>query len=598
MNYMAHMEHHLLVDIGKGILGAGLLGFLSHYFNLPLILAYILAGVLLGSQLGFGLITSVDSIKVISEIGFVFLMFILGLEIDIKKLMQAGKAVFVNGATQFLICFALGIGFFTVLLSVGTSVGVFSGFGKYAVLYLSVACSLSSTLIVVKILSDRMELDTLPSRITLGILVIQDLWAIVFLAIQPNLSNLQIAGIAISFSKIIILVLTAFLIARFVLPYVFRQAAKQPELMLILAMTWCFSICGFADFLKLSREMGSLVAGVCIASFPYHAELASKISSLRDFFLSLFFVSLGLQIPLPTIPIIIMSVALILFIVANRFISVFPVLYAMKYGNRTSLAPAGNLSQLSEFSLVLASLGVSFGHINKDLLSIFIIVMVFMALLSSILIPREYKLYHFLNPFLEKFGLKDKVTEVAKDTEGAHHSESIEHYSGPSDIVLLGFFREASSLLHELQKIYVDKESLKKILVVDFNPEVHKKLSVLGVPCKYADLGNLETLRHLELDKAKIIISTIPDKILKGITNLNLLKFLKTIAPESKVIVTSEQIKDSLAMYEAGATYVCTSRLVTTNYLVEIILKIQKHQEHIIRSHAIKELEHRKEVMP
>ena len=584
------MEHHLLVDIGKGIIGAGILGFLSHYLKLPLILAYIIAGVLLGQQIGFGLITSGESIHVIAEIGLIFLMFILGLEIDLKKLMQAGKAVFVNGVTQFLICFFLGLLVFTVL----SKLNIFSNFGKYANLYIAIACSLSSTLIVIKLLSDRMELDTLPSRITVGILVIQDLWAIVFLAIQPNLNNLQVMGILTSFGKIIILVVAAWAIARFILPYIFAQAAKQTELMLILAMTWCFGICGLADYLKLSREMGALVAGVCIAAFPYHAELASKISSLRDFFLSLFFVSLGLQIPLPTLPIILMSGVLVVFIYINRILSIFPILNLMQYGNRTSLTPAINLSQLSEFALVLASLGVQFGHISNDLLSIFIIVMVLTALISSLLIPVEYNIYQILNPYFEKIGFKDKIIK-SPSKKNEDEENNLEY----PDLVLLGFYREASSLLYELRKNY-SKTNLNNILVVDFNPEVHKKLHKIGIHCKYADIGNLETLRNIGLDKAKIIVSTIPDKVLKGITNLKLLNFLRKIAPEAKIVVTSEQIKDSLAMYEAGAYYVSTPRMITTHYLLDIIKKIQTNHGAIIRTNAIKHLQKRinEEIIP
>ena len=167
-------------------------------------------------------------------------------------------------------------------------------------LYLAVACSLSSTLIVVKILSDKMEMDTITSRITLGILVLQDLWAIGFLALQPDLTNLKVMALILSAGKASVLVFCSWCCARFGLPIIFLKAAKRPELMLILAMAWCFAVCSLADFLGLSLEMGALIAGVSIASFPYKLDVAAKISSLRDFFITLFFVGLGLQITMPT----------------------------------------------------------------------------------------------------------------------------------------------------------------------------------------------------------------------------------------------------------------------------------------------------------
>lgn len=575
------MHEYLLADIGIAIVGAAAVAFPAYLLKIPLLLAYLAAGVILGPHLGFGFIKSAESISTLSEIGLVLLMFILGLEIDLKKLLQSGKAVMINGVTQFVGCVLFGL-FFSWYF------GAEENMGRYGRMYLAVACSLSSTLIVVKILSDKMALGTLPSRITLGILVIQDLWAIAFLAVQPSLSELSFLAILFSVSKAAVLVTISWFFARFLLPKIFEKAGKQPELMLIVALSWCFAFCGFANYLKLSLEMGALVAGVSIASFPYHLDIAAKLSSLRDFFITLFFVALGLQIPMPNKNIVFVSAFIIIFVLLSRIILVFPVLRLLNYGNRASLLPAVNLSQVSEFSLVLTALGVSYGHVNQDLVSAFIISMVVTSLVSSFLIPHGHEIYRILNPLLEKMGIKDHV-----GTDREHDDQKVQN----EKVVLLGFFREASSLLTEIVTRH-SNTALKELMVVDFNPEAHLKLKEMGIACKYGDIGNADTLRHLNLEKAKILICTISDQSLKGTDNLTLLRSLRKISPEAKIIVTAETISSAIEMYEGGAEYVFIPRLISANYLADVIERIQTNDAVNLKQNAVEHLRSLNEVIP
>jgi Kef-type K+ transport system membrane component KefB len=548
--------HGLLRDVGISIIAAAAFGLPAYMLRLPLLLAYLAAGMVLGPHLGASVIKSHANIATLSEIGLVLLMFILGLEIDLRKLMQAGKAVLVNGVTQFVGCAALAAVVF------GLS-GMGAG-GGYDLVYIAVAGSLSSTLVVIKILSDRFELDTLTARITLGVLVIQDLWAIGFLALQPNLADLRPLAVLVSVGKAALLASAAWAPARYLLPWVFRQVSKQPELMLVVAMAWCFGICGIADMLSLSLEMGALVAGVTIASFPYHVDIASKISSLRDFFITLFFVALGLQIPAPTGEVLVLAAAIIAFVLVSRVLVVFPVLHLLKYGNRASLIPALNLSQLSEFSLVLAGLGLTYGHIKPQLMSAFVIAMVVTALLSSFIIPHANQIYVAVNPWLERIGWKDGFGHPAVDNDDGKHP----------DVLLLGFFRTASSLL----QVVAERHStawLERLLVVDFNPEAHRKLTQKGVRCKYGDLSHYDTLKNLELEKAKIIVCTIPDYFLKGTTNAKLLQAVRPLAPEAFIIVTAETAASAREMYQKGADYVFMPRMVSAKFLADIIDRVQ-----------------------
>ncbi len=577
------MAHGFLRDVGISIVSAGALGFSVYKLRLPLLLGYLAAGIMLGPHLGFGVITSSETISTLSEIGLILLMYILGMEIDLKKLLKAGKAVFVNGVTQFIGCVGLACLFFQLF-------GYNFNQSNFYLLYIAVAASLSSTLIVVKLLSDRMELDTLTSRITLGILVLQDIWAIVFLAAQPNLNNFQITILLFSLAKAGVLILVAALMAKYLLPWVFAKIAKQVELTLVVAMGWCFTIAGIANFLGLSLEMGALVAGVSIASFPYHVQIAVKISSLRDFFVTLFFVALGLQIPVPNAQILTLTLGILIFTSLSRVITIFPVLFSMKYGNRGSLVPGFNLSQVSEFSLVILSLGVGYGHIPQNILSSFIIALVCSALLSSLIIPHTHNLYRLLNPWLEAIGLKDKIDQL--DTEAADEDPTHKN----AKIIFLGFYREASSLLAELETRHSPK-ALEEIMVVDFNPETINKLKKKNIQVHYGDIGHSDTLHHLNFNHAQIIISTIPDSFLRGTSNHKLLLGMKEVAPHAKIIVTAETIDQAREFYKMGADYVYIPRIVSAHYLTDILERIESGNAEAVKNMAIKFIEARHEII-
>src|SRR5713101_1390769 len=354
----------LIASIGISILAATVLAFLSHVAKQPLLLAYIAAGMVIGPQIGLGLITIEADIRTISEIGLIILLFMIGLEIDVKKLKEAGTSLLLSGVAQFLLCTAFGVGFFRWL-------GYGLGPGTYDALYLAFCCALSSTTIVVKLLYGKFELDTLAGRLTLGILVFQDIWAIVILGLQPNLDRPDIVGILMSFAKGALLLSVSLLLSRYALPALFHAVAKLPEIILVASLGWCFAVAGMATALGLSPEMGALIAGVAISTFPYNLDVIAKIIGIRDFFITLFFVALGMEVPNPwtNLPVLAIAGAASVFLIASRFCSVYPLLYALQNGNRVSLLTAINLSQMSEFSLVIAAIGMTLGHISHQTLS-------------------------------------------------------------------------------------------------------------------------------------------------------------------------------------------------------------------------------------
>src|SRR5271156_107955 len=337
------MEHGLATDIAVCIIAAWVVAVVSQVARLPLLLAYLVAGFAIGPH-GFKTITSVHDIETISGIGLSLLLFMVGLEIDLKKMLSAGRVITFTAAAQIFGCVMLG---WLVFDWVGPAQN------QLEALYLAVAAAMSSTIIIVKILYDKRELETLAGRITLGVLVLQDIGTILFLAIQPNLKNPAIGPLAQALGNVILLLSVAFLASRFLLPHIFKMVARLPELVLVGSLAWCFAMAGFAGWLGLSTAMGALIAGVMISTFPYTLDVVAKVTSLRDFFVTLFFVGLGMKIPVPTWGYMFWMVFLSLFIVGSRLLTVFTPLYLMKQGFRTSLLPAVNLCQMSELSLVL-----------------------------------------------------------------------------------------------------------------------------------------------------------------------------------------------------------------------------------------------------
>jgi Kef-type K+ transport system membrane component KefB len=575
-------EADLLYNIGLAIVAATAFALFAKALRQPLLLAYLAAGTVLGPKMGLGLIRDEASITLISEIGLILLLFIIGLEIDLKKLLSAGRTLIVSGISQFLISVLLGIGFFLLI-------GFQIGDGRFDALYLSIAMALSSTMIVVKILYDKSELATLPGSITLGILVFQDIWAILFLSLQPNLQDPGVFTIMLSFVKGAALVFLSFLLSRYLLLRIFSFIAKVPELLLITAIAWCFLIAGIAGEIGLSREMGALVAGVSLSTFPYNIDVIAKVLNIRDFFVTLFFVGLGLQIPVPTVPLLVYAGSASLFLIATRFLSIFPVLYFTNNGLRASLIPSINLSQMSEFSLVIAALGLGLKHISADVVGILTFVFAITSVLSTYLIQYNNEIHLRLAAIIRRLGLADINAQAQAEEEP----------EPPKEIVFLGFFREASSIFHEIESLQTGREGslTKKMLVVDFNPQVHAELNKREVKCVYGDISCVDTLQHAHVDRARTVVCTIPDSVLRGTTNERLLILAKRLCRQAQVIVTADSIKAALELYRSGADFVFIPRIHSSKFVAGIISQSLSQSLELCRQEEIAHLEKRREVM-
>ncbi|MET4040019.1 cation:proton antiporter [Bradyrhizobium sp. RT6a] len=574
--------HELIRDITLCILFAWMLGLLAHFSRQPLILAYLIAGFCIG-PFGAGWVKSQESISVISELGLIFMLFMIGLEIDLKKIVRAGKVILFAAGGQLLGGCLLGVLFFA-------GIGLSLGGGQFDAVYLCVACALSSTVIIVKVLYEKRELDTLPGRITLGVLVLQDIFAILFLAVQPSLANLEISVILLSIGRVAVLVAAALLVSRYVLPRLFHQIARRPELILLGALAWCFLVAETAERLSLSREMGALIAGVSLSTFPYALDVTAKVTTLRDFFITLFFVALGMTIPVPGLSVIGLALMIAAFTVVSRLVTTFAPLYLMKQGLRASLLPALNLAQISEFSLVVIQTGVAAHHIAAETANAASFAFVVLAVLSTFVMTRSDEITRWAIGPLKRIGLRDL------DHGNGHGEEGHEGHGEARRIVILGFFRAASALLAEIER--QAPVLLEQITVIDFNPNVYQTLLSRGLHVIYGDISSADTLLHAGVSKSEMIILSVPDSLLKGASNEKLVRHVRTLNPTAMIVATADLLSDVDELYAAGASYVTVTRLSDAHELFTVIEAAQAGLLADKRAELDQRLGERREVLP
>lgn len=534
-----------LYEIGVVLVVSVVLGLFIHRIRQPIILGYILAGILIGPEIGLKIVTNPSNIQTIGKIGLILLLFVVALEIEIKKVLSLGKDVLLSGICSLSICVGLALIFFSLL--------GFSGEKSHEGLYLSLAFAISSTSIVVKLLYDKDQLDTLAGGMSLGILIIQDFYAILLFTLQPNLFNPSLSFFFLSILKGLALFFFTFLFSKYILSRIFHYIAKLPELVVLTSLGWCALISGLAGYIGFSMEMGALIAGMAISVFPFHLQIKTKVLSLRDFFLTLFFASLGMQVSFPDKHLLLLVLLASLFVIFSRFVSIYPILRIFKKGERTAFLTSLNLSQISEFSLVIVSLGISFGHISKDILNITIFVMIFTGIISSYFIEFNYEIYKRIERLLKKSSVGE---ERKKDM--------------PARIIFLGFHRGLRNFLEEISE---RKEMLKDILVVDFSPEVLREVSYFGVKGIYGDVSHLDVLEHVGVSKAEIILSTLPDVLLRGTNNRELTKACRLLNPSAFIVATAAFPKEVEGLKEVGADDVILPYVLVGKYLATNIIK-------------------------
>lgn len=548
----------VFLEVGIVIIAATVLAFLGKFLKQPSIIAYILAGVIIG-PLGLKLIQNNDIIALFSELGIVFLLFIVGLQLDVKKLKGIGSSSLLISIGQ--VVFTAAIGYVIARF----------WFTHLAALYIAMALAFSSTVIVVKLLTDKNEIATLHGRITLGVLLVQDIVAVFSLVFFSSFQDLNSLLFVASGAKMLAFFGLAVIATLFIIPQLFKFVAHSLELLFLAALSWAFAVAFGAAALGFSPASGAFIAGITLASTPYAIEISSRIRPLRDFFVTMFFVALGMQIairPLQAylVPMIILS----LFVVIGKPLVMLVITALSNYHKRASFLTSLALAQISEFSLVLVMLGYSLGHLSADIVALIATIATITISVSSYFIIYDEQLYHLMKPLLFWKGKQQASLEYLPETS--------------HDVVLCGYNRIGYSILKKLRQMK------KSALVVDYNPETIKHLIKRQVPCLYGDVGDIDIIARMNLKRVNMLISTVPTKE----DNLLLIKRLKRAHRKAIAVVTANQIDEALELYDAGADYVILPHFIGGEHVALLVedLTLKKLVQHK-KSH-IKELHKRK----
>ncbi len=522
-----------LFELAAVILVAAAFGFLAKLFRQPIVLAYLLAGLFIGY---FRFIPIPAFSSVFSELGIMFLLFLVGLEINYDSFRTVGKSALVIGLAQILLTFGLGY-WVTQLLHFGPVPGA----------YVAIALTFSSTILAVKILTEKKELHSLHGRIAIGILLIQDVVAILLLVLLAGLeagqgfSALAVIG---TVAKSILLFGFMLWLGRSVLPHLFDRVARSAELLFVITLAWVFLVAAFVSKIGFSTSIAGFLAGLALANSSEHYEIASRFRPLRDFFLLLFFVVLGASVASASLnglalPVLILT----LFVLIATPLVVLAVMGILGYRHRTGFMTGMVIAQTSEFSLVLVALGARLGHLPENMVSLVTAVAILTFVISGYLALHGERFFRRASPFLRLFERKEPLEDGAWEKELAQ------------PIILVGAHRTGQSILTHIPA--------EELLVIDADPEVIKDMRRQGIEHLLGDIRDADVFERANFPHARLAISTSPDLE----DNLYLLEQLNLLDSRPKAVVRAETEADAHRLYAAGADYVLLPQFTAGQYL-------------------------------
>ncbi|MBM4283732.1 MAG: sodium:proton exchanger [Deltaproteobacteria bacterium] len=526
------MFDNMFHEITAILLAAAGLGIIGLVLRQPLIVSLLAAGILIGPS-GFGLIRSHDQIELLAHIGIALLLFVVGLKLDLHLIRTTGKVALATGLGQVLFTSVFG---FVIALGLGLAV--------VEAVYVAVALTFSSTIIIVKLLSDKREIDSLHGRIAIGFLIIQDI-VVVLVMIgltalggrsggQENvvLHVLWVLGAGVAFLAGIALM------TRYVLPALLKYLARSQELLVLFAVVWAISLATLGDALGFSKEVGAFLGGVSLASTPYREALSTRLVSLRDFLLIFFFIDLGARLNLALLGAQVGNAAVFsLFVLIGNPLIVLVIMGYLGYRKRTGFLAGLTVAQISEFSLILGALGLSLGHITMETMGLITLVGLLTIGISTYLILYSGPLYQLLSPWLQPFERKVPYQETTLDSTDTVPA---------TDIILIGLGNYGGGIaLRLLQR-------KRQLVGVDFDPAVLDAWQKQGLPVFYGDVGDPELLEHLPLGRARLVVSTVRDRNL----NLNLKKNLQAQGYAGKLVLTARHEEEARDFLTAGADIV------------------------------------------
>ena len=553
------IEFSLLFEIGLIVVSATLLSFLAKHLKQPALIAYILAGIIIG-PIGLGSmglefagiplgITDLEDALILSTLGVAFLLFGVGVESDFSKLADLGKVVVVGGTLQVLLTI--------LVVFVGTF--MFNLFDFTQSIYLGLILAFSSTLVVVKILSDSHQITTLHGRLLVGFLLVQDAFVIIALPFLANLEQLFSFNV---FAPVLavgaFLLVFAYLLNRHVYPAVFSYSVRSDELLFLASVTSLFVFILIAFALNFSIPLAAFIAGLALSNLPYNLEVFHRIKALRDFFATIFFVTLGMQINLGFAY---FPLTLLLFVLFVVFVFK-PVLFYLitlfsGYGGRISVFVALALAQVSEFSFIIADLGRDILNRTPGLHSLVIIVIALSMALTPYLMHHSEPIYERLNRSSARFtkNLKENRRFYQKVNQLENVPKNMKEH-----VVIVGAgvvgFNIAKALFREYP-----------LVVIDHNYDVILNSIKNGINSIYGSADNREILRKANLQQAKLLIISMPDTK----AAVSVVKYAKSVNPGIVVFGSAHYFHEASELYNAGIDYVIMYHVIGSNVFLKNI---------------------------
>lgn len=542
--------HEVFSEFAVLLLMSAAAGAIALWLRQPVLIAYIVIGII-ASPAMLGLVTAHDQIDLLAQVGVAVLLFVVGLKLDLHHVRHIGPVALATGIGQ--LAFTIAIGFLLILTLGKTWVEA---------LYVAVALTFSSTIIIVKLLSDKREIDSLHGRIAVGFLIVQDLAVVIAMMIMSTLrgdgDESSVLALAGSLSLRIGIAATGlYLLMRYVLPTVVERMAQSQELLLISAIAWGTGLAALGEWAGFSKEAGAFLAGFSLASTHYRDAINAKLTGIRDFLLLFFFIDLGSKLDFSTLggeiwPAVVLS----LFVLIGNPLIVLAIIGFMGYRKRTGFLCGLTVAQISEFSIIFVAMGISLGHVDNSALALTTLVGLITIALSTYMILYSHPLYEKLAPWLDIFERKRPYRELAVATE--------RHDLREAEVIVIGLGSYGSRLALGL------KEAGIKALGVDFNPEVVRSLRRRGLPVRYGDSIASEFLESLPLNGTQWVVSTLPDMA----SNRDLLRGLKELHFTGEVAVVAREEFDSDTLKKFGAELILYPMRNAVDYVVEALTTI------------------------
>ncbi|HBQ40638.1 MAG TPA: sodium:proton exchanger [Halieaceae bacterium] len=520
----------VFTEIAVLLLFAAFVGAIGVRLRQPLIVAFIAVGIMVGPSM-LGWVTADDQIDLLAQFGIALLLFVVGLKLDLHIIKTMGPVALATGLGQVA---------FTSI--VGYLIAVAFGMPPVTALYVAVALTFSSTIIIVKLLSDKREVDSLHGRIALGFLIVQDL-VVVLVMIGLNAMraaedvSVPVAALTVLLKGAVFLLFVATAM-RYVLPKLTHMLSQSQELLVLFGIAWGLALAALGVTLGFSKEVGAFIAGVSLASTPYRDALGARLTSLRDFLLLFFFIDLGAHLDLGMLGAqLLESVVFSIFVLVGNPLIVLIIMGALGYRSRTGFLAGLTVAQISEFSLILGALGLSLGHISAETMGLITLVGLITISASTYMIIYSHQLYDVLAPWLQLFERSKTHREMS--------TQDLPDDALPQAL-LFGLGRYGFGIARSL------RERGWRVLTVDINPDLTRIGDPAGYPVLFGDAEDPEFSTTLPLERVQWVISTAREKR----ANLSLLHSLKQQGYTGRTAITAQFDNDVAELEQAGADIV------------------------------------------